>query len=127
MSQCEAAYKTVRVAGEMDQRVQLVDGLTISIPSELSPGDEQGIDSAVRTWSGGGITVLVDAGPMSDQLGHGESQSLSGHAARVAAFDDAGEHVIAAHIDDPPVTVSVRFARAEQEGVARGIIESLTD
>jgi hypothetical protein len=114
------------MAGEMDQRVQLDDGLTISIPSELSPGDEQGIDSAVRTWSGGGITVLVDAGPMSDRLDRGESQSLSGRAARVAAFVDTGGHVVAAHLDDPPMTISVRFERAEQEGVARRIIESLT-
>jgi hypothetical protein len=110
------------------RRVQLSDTVNINIPVELSPDEAQGVDTAVQTWSGDGITVLVDHGPMSDRLDRyeGSSMELSGRAARVAAFDDAAEHVIAAHLDDPVLTISVRFERAEQESIARRIIESLT-
>jgi hypothetical protein len=118
----------VLVTSGSDRRVQLSDTVNINIPPELSPVNAQGVDTAVRIWSGGGITVLVDLGPMSDRLDRyeGSQVELSGRAARVAAFDDAADHVIAVHLDDPALTISVRFERTEQESVAHRIIESLS-
>jgi len=102
--------------------------VSINLPPELSPDEAQGVDTAVRIWSGDGITVLVDLGPMSDRLERheGYETELSGHATRVATFDDGANHVIAAHLNDPPLTISVRFERAGQETAARRIIESLS-
>src|SRR4051812_5799113 len=48
--------------------VQLRMGHTLCLPPGLSGGDDRGVDTAVATWSGPGIQILVDEGPFADPL-----------------------------------------------------------
>jgi hypothetical protein len=106
-------------------RVTLANGVRLRVP--LAPDHGTGIDSAVRTWSGDGITVLADQGPMVDPLDHHGAtvRHLAGTRARIAEFDDQDTHVLAAHIADPPTTITVRYQRSDQESTARQIIDSI--
>ena len=110
------------------QRVQVPGGASVTIPPGLLPDDVHGMDSAIQVWSGEGVEVLVDTGPMSDRLERheGKEEVIAGHDARVVDFADAGTHVHAAHFEDPAMTVTVRTSRPTDTGVAEAIIAGVT-
>jgi hypothetical protein len=110
------------------KRVEAAGGVGFSIPADMSPQGEQSVDTHVRTWAGGGVSVLLDFGPMSDRLDRheGHEEVLSGRRARVVDFVDAGSHVFAAHLSDPTLTIAVRIQQPGHERVARTILKSLT-
>lgn len=109
------------------KRVKAMRGVSFSMPADMSPEGEQSVDSQVRSWAGGGVSVLLDFGPMSDRLDRheGHEEVLSGRRARVVDFVDAGSHVFAAHLSDPTLTIAVRIQQPGHERVARAILKSL--
>ena len=110
------------------KRVKAMGVVGFSIPAGMSPQGDLGVDSAVPSWAGGGVSVLLDVGPMSDRLDRhqGHEEVLSGRRARVVDFADAGSHVFAAHLSDPALTLVVRIQQPRDERVARRILRSLT-
>lgn len=110
------------------RRVKAGGGVGLSIPADMSAQDEQSVDTQTSTWAGGGVSVLLDVGPMSDRLDRHEyhEEVLSGRRARVVDFADAGSHVFAAHLSDPTLTIVVRIQQPGQERLAREILRSLT-
>lgn len=108
------------------QRIQTPIGASFTVPPGLSPDNIHGVDSSVQSWSGEGVEVLVDAGPMSDRLERhkGREEVISGHHARVVDFSDAGTHVYAAHFKEPALTVIVRALRIEKASIAKAILAS---
>src|SRR5262245_65350958 len=76
-----------RVAMIQWKEVTLGEGLKLEVPSDLTPGRDQGVDTKVTTWSGPGISMLVDQGPFVDPLrsyaDRSSQETIDGRPARV--------------------------------------------
>jgi hypothetical protein len=141
-----AAQSSVREGGTAMTQwkdVALGRGLKMKVPSDLTRGRDQGIDTNASNWQGKGINVLVDQGPFADPLTSSASrtgsrsteESIGGRPARIVSYvNEAGTRVIAAHVAGSrrgasvvePVTVVIRLdPEGPSEEVARTILRSL--
>jgi hypothetical protein len=134
---------TGRVAMINGKEISLGEGLKLEVPSDLTQGPDQGVDTKVTTWAGPGISVLVDQGPFVDPLasytdrpGYRSSQeTIDGRPARVVSYLDSEQsHVVAAHFagsrtgprDQEPLTIVIRLdPSGPGEDVALAILRSL--
>jgi hypothetical protein len=125
------------------KELTLAQGLTLTVPADLSRGPEQGVDTAVATWNGAGISVVVDQGPFADPLttyqgrpgSRSRQETIDGRPARIVSFlEGDGTRVVAAHFPGTqagaaagkPLTIVVRVDPAvRREEVAFDIIRSL--
>jgi hypothetical protein len=131
------------------QELTLAEGLTLTVPADLSRGPEQGVDTAVATWNGAGISVVIDQGPFADPLttyqgrpgSRSRQETIDGRLARIVSFVEGnGTRVVAAHFPGAragasagkgaaagkPLTIVVRVDPAVlREEVAFDIIRSL--
>jgi len=101
--------------------------VSLELPPDMVRDEPQSIDDPTQSWSGGGRSVLIDFGAMSDRLDRhdGREEVISGHRARVVEFGDAGTYVFAAHFTDPPVTIVVRTSNPGEQEIARRILKSV--
>ena len=117
------------------KEIILRNRVSIRLPEEVGPTDDRAIDSTAATWSGKGISLLVDEGPFADPLTSYENrpnyraaeETIGGRKARVVAFDQPdGTRSVAAHFPDDggePGALTV-VARGES-GVAQELLNQI--
>src|SRR5215207_7389485 len=101
------------------QTRMVAPGLWLTVPDYIVPADVQDLDSRATTLSGGGFTIFVDEGPLSDpvtryagQPGYEVStENINGTPARMASFEDEEgvRHLVA------------RLESVGEGGVPRGV------
>jgi hypothetical protein len=106
------------------KELTLAEGLTLTVPTDLSGGPDQGVDTEVTTWNGPGISVVIDQGPFADPLttyggragSHSRQETIGGRLARVVSFVEGnGTRVVAAHFPGARAGASAgRGASAEK-------------
>jgi len=102
----EAAYRRSGAVMSEWEQVTLNGELTLTVPTAVSRGPEQGVDTKVATWSGAGINILVDQGPFVDPLVsyrdrvayQSLQETIGGRVARIVSFVEGdGTRIVAAH------------------------------
>ena len=111
-------------------------GFSLEFPASMAKQEGNPVDSVSGVFEGGGISVIIDAGPFSDRLAsytgrpdyYEEAREIAGASAHVVFFrtPEEGTYTFAAHIPGlNGLTVVIRAAESVPQQVARDIVESV--
>ena len=108
-------------------------GLELTVPPDLAPTGEQGIDGPVSSFEGHGLRLMVDRSPFADPLtGYQDKAGYERHREQIAGetadlvtyLEDDGTRVLATRLPGP-VTAVVHAAPEMDPEIALRIVRSI--
>lgn len=115
------------------KRVQ-IGHVSVELPVSMARQPGEGVDTAAAVFKGGGVTVIVDAGPFADRLdSYGgragfRAEAQGGGGGQTISFRNPGRgtFTVATRISGPkPATILVEADASLPEEAARRIIASV--